>query len=164
MDAVTAILVERGQDGRGLRPMVVFSTLAHLVVVIALIVSQGSILGRHDRAPAEVMTISLGGAPGPRSGGTNPLAGRPVQREVAEPPARPEPVRPPAAKTPEMSVPVPGKARPQPREKFGEVKQAPEDARGRTPTTDRDGRSVRQRNRGGAGREEVSGIGATTRR
>src|SRR5205807_7468543 len=47
--------------------------------------------------------------------------------------ARREAIRPPAAKAPEMTVPLPNaksvKATPSPK-----VKQAPEDARGRTPT------------------------------
>jgi protein TonB len=137
MDSVTAILLERERDGRGLRPTVAVSAAAHLLLAVALIVTQGRLLGRTEPQPREVMTISLGGAPGPRAGGTNPLGGRPVQREVTEQPSRPEPVRPPAAKTPEMTLPTPAPAtaKPQPREKFGEVKEAPEDARGRTPTT-----------------------------
>lgn len=136
MDSVTAILLERQRDARGLRPMAVCSALLHVALIGVLVATQGRILGRSEDQPREVMSISLGGAPGPRSGGLNPLGGRPVQREVPDAPARPEPVRPPAAKTPEMALPSPAaKTRPQPREKFGAVTQAPEDARGRTPTT-----------------------------
>lgn len=135
MDTVTAVLLERGQAARGLRPMVVVSAAAHLALVAAMAVAQAGLLGHHEAAPREVMTISLGGAGGPRAGGTNPIGGRPVQREVAEAPARPEPVRAPAAKTPEMSLPTRETRTAPPREKFGEVKEAPPDARGRTPTT-----------------------------
>jgi periplasmic protein TonB len=138
MDAVTTVLLDRGREARGLRPMVVWSTAVHGVLVVTLAFGQGRLFGRVDPQPREVMSISLGGAPGPRAGGSNPLGGRPVQREVEAPPARPEPLRAPAAKTPEMTVPlpVPKNAKPQPpREKFGEVRTAPEDARGRTPTT-----------------------------
>jgi protein TonB len=62
------------------------------------------------------------------------IGGRAVQ-EVKPPdePKRPEPVRPPAAKAPEMTVPIPDrkptKAPPRPK-----VDQAPDQARGRTPT------------------------------
>jgi periplasmic protein TonB len=136
MDAVTAALLERSPDDRGLRPMVVWSTAFHVLLVAAIALGQGTLFGRSEPQPREVMVISLGGAPGPRAGGANPLGGRPVQREVEAPSARPEPVRAPAARTPEMSVPLPGaKPKAAPREKFGEVKTAPDDARGRTPTT-----------------------------
>ncbi len=136
MDAVTATLLERERDERGLRPMVAWSTAVHALLVLVLAFGQGKLFGRGEAQPREVMTITLGGAPGPRSGGANPLGGRPVQRAIEAPSTRPEPLRAPAAKTPEMTVPVPGpKPKTPPREKFGEVKNAPEDARGRTPTT-----------------------------
>jgi TonB family protein len=82
------------------------------------------------------MTITLGGGgEGPRTGSTA-MGGRPVQ--VQTPPAevkRPEPVRPPAAKTPEMTLPT--KAAAQPTRGTTPpvtVTQAPDQARGRTPT------------------------------
>jgi protein TonB len=134
MDAVSAVLIERASQAPGLRRMAVWSASVHAVAVLGMVVVQGTLLGRTEPQPREVMTISLGGAPGPRAGGANPLGGRPVQREVTEAPARPEPVRAPAAKTPEMTIPAPSR-KAAPREKFGEVKNAPEDARGRTPTT-----------------------------
>jgi TonB family protein len=81
------------------------------------------------------MMISLGGsAAGPASGGMTSLGGRPVQEETPpEQPVRREAPRPPAAKTPEMTLPDPKakatKATPAPK-----VTEAPEGARGRTPT------------------------------
>jgi TonB family protein len=136
MDAVTAALLERGREERGLRAMVAWSTAVHAVMLAALVIGQGALFGRGEPQPREIMTISLGGAPGPRAGGNNPLGGRPIQREVEQPSIRPEPMRPPAARTPEMALPSPEpKPKAAPREKFGEVKNAPEDARGRTPTT-----------------------------
>jgi TonB family protein len=56
-----------------------------------------------DQAPPVLMQISLGGAPGPRSGGMTPLAGRAA--EAAPPEAKPTPVAPPAPKAPEMALP-----------------------------------------------------------
>jgi TonB family protein len=54
-----------------------------------------------------VMTISLGGAPGPRAGGMT-MMGRPIQATVPLAEARrPEPLRPPAAKPPAMVLPDP---------------------------------------------------------
>ncbi len=133
MDAVTSIILERERDRRSLRPMVVLSTVVHVVVLGALVLGQGRLFGVTGE-PQPVMTITIGGGgTGPYAGGANPIGGRPIQREVAEPSARPEAVRPPAAKTPEMTEPIPGKK--PAREKFGEVKSAPSDATGRTPTT-----------------------------
>ena len=86
--------------------------------------------------PKTVMTISLGdGAPGPSNGGLSALSARAIQSvQPIEAPKRPEPVRPPAAKTPEMTVPTP-KEKPQPaRPPSPPVREAPDDARGRTPT------------------------------
>ena len=81
------------------------------------------------------MTITLGGGnEGPANGGMTPMSARPVQ-EVKPPdePKRPEPVRPPAAKAPEMTVPIPNKA-PTKTPPPPKVAQAPDEARGRTPT------------------------------
>jgi len=78
------------------------------------------------------MTITLGGCcDGPQSGGLTPMGGRPVQAQT--PPNAPkEAVRPPAAAAPEMTVPAPGaKAA---KASSAAVKQAPDEARGRTPT------------------------------
>jgi TonB family protein len=77
------------------------------------------------------MTISLsGGGEGPRAGGMSTIGGRAIQTETP-PDARREALRPPAPETPEMTIPVPNAkpAKPTP-----EVKQAPDEARGRTPT------------------------------
>jgi periplasmic protein TonB len=56
-----------------------------------------------EQAPPVLMQISLGGAPGPRSGGMTPLAGRAA--EAAPPTPKPAPVAPPAPKAPEMALP-----------------------------------------------------------
>ncbi|RPJ73489.1 MAG: energy transducer TonB, partial [Acidobacteria bacterium] len=124
----------------------------HLALVLAMAAVPDRWSQARMEAPRSVMTISLGGAEGPSSGGVNPLAARPVQRAVPEAPrGRPEALRPPAARTPAMTIPVPDpklKARPT-KEKppAPEVKQAPEGARGTTPTTgpeERFGASVAQ--------------------
>jgi protein TonB len=81
------------------------------------------------------MTISLaGGNDGPANGGMTSIGGRAVQ-EVKPPdePKRPEPVRPPAARVPEMTVPIPNKA-PTKAAPPPKMAQAPDQARGRTPT------------------------------
>ena len=140
MDSVTAVLLERQREASSLRSMLVFSLGIHVLAVLLLALASERWSEARLEPPRSVMTISLGGAEGPSSGGANPLAGRPVQKAVPDAPkARPEPVRPPAAKTPEMTLPVPdprGKTRPA-REKppAPEIKQAPEGARGTTPST-----------------------------
>jgi TonB family protein len=111
--------------------MLVVSTIGHAVLLGLLLLVPGVLDPMADDEPRTVMTISLGGAPGPRAGGMTPMGGRPVQQAVPEPPRRPEAVRPPAAKTPEMTVPV-KEARPAPRRE--QLRPAPEEARGTTPT------------------------------
>jgi TonB family protein len=78
------------------------------------------------------MTITLGGGgDGPQNGGLTAMGGRPVQAET--PPNAPrEAIRPPAAAAPEMTVPRPDAKPAKPSSPA--VKQAPDEARGRTPT------------------------------
>lgn len=64
----------------------------HIVLVIGLLVVPRSWLTR-EPDKRNVMTISLGGTPGPRSTGTTSVGGRTIE-QVAPPPKRPEPVRP----------------------------------------------------------------------
>ena len=84
---------------------------------------------------ATVMTITLGGgAPGPQNGGMTTIGGRAGaggRRRPRRPSAKR--VRPPAAKAPEMTVPEPS-AKPAKAGAAPAVKQAPDEARGRTPT------------------------------
>jgi TonB family protein len=61
------------------------------------------------------------------------MGGKPIQQQAPVEPKRPEPVRPPAARTPEMTVPSPD-ARASRRAPRPVVKEAPDDARGTTPT------------------------------
>ena len=126
---VTDIILARAQSADRLNSMIVWSVAAHIVLFTFMIFMPASWRGQIDEGPKTVMTISLGGAPGPRNGGMTAMGGRTVQ---APPPV--EPVRkvetPPAAKTPEMALPTkrPRLVKPQPRE-------APRDATARTPST-----------------------------
>jgi len=149
MEAVTAVLLDRAREPRGLSRTLAGSLALHAFVVAAVVFGPARWLtGAVSDAPKVVMNVSLGGAGrGPDVGGANPLGGRPVQQvESKAPSARPEPVRPPAAKTPAMALPAPAVAK-KPRGKPAkaepakpeppppEVKQAPEGATGRTPIT-----------------------------
>lgn len=132
MEAVTAVLAERMRPSKGLDRMVVFSLVAHALLVVALLMMPA--LTPRDDTPATVMQISLGGAPGPQAGGMTPMGGRAVQApEPLETVKRPPPPAAPAPKAPEMTMPAPvPKTRPAP--KTPPVREAPPDATARTPT------------------------------
>lgn len=131
---VTDILRDRMQEPAGFQRMVTASIALHAVVVAAVVLAPRGLFQRASEPPSTVMTISLGGGgEGPRNGGMTTMGGRPVQ--VQTPPeeiAKREAVRPPAAKTPEMVLPM--KAPAKPAKAPPDVKQAPDEARGRTPT------------------------------
>jgi protein TonB len=120
---------------RGLERMFAVSIVAHAVIVGVLVFAPGGWLDSRKAPPKTIMTISLGGGnEGPVNGGITSIGGRAVQQvKPPDEPKRPEPVRPPAAKVPDMTVPLPKqtptKAPPPPK-----VAQAPDEARGRTPT------------------------------
>jgi TonB family protein len=132
---VTDVLRDRRLEPGGFERMVTVSVLVHGALIAAVILAPARWWTREAEVPQPFMTISLGGAAaGPQSGGMTALGGRPVQEATPpDEPVRREAPRPPAAKTPEMTLPdvkaKPAKATPAP-----SVKEAPEGARGRTPT------------------------------
>ena len=142
--AVTDIIVSRSQAQDGLQTMLAWSVVAHVVLVALLVVAPSSTEPPPSRT---VMTISLGGAAGPRAGGMTQAGGREIQA-----PAPQEPVRraetAPAPARPEMALPNP-RARTQPQAR---PERAPREATGRTPTTGEQPRagneSAETRNRG----------------
>jgi len=131
---VTDILRDRMEEPAGLQRMFAISLLVHGAAFAIVLLAPRGWLPSSNSGPKTVMTISLGGGNGgPANGGFNAIGGKAIQ-EVRPPDVKqPEPVRPPAAKTPEMTVPVPGKT---PAKAVAKpvVKQAPDEARGRTPT------------------------------
>jgi TonB family protein len=124
MDAVTPILIDRAREPEGLRRMVTISVVVHVVATAMLLMMPAPTI--HDDTPRQVMTISLGGAPGPRNGGMTPMGGRTA--EAAPLPSKPVPM-PPAAKAPEMVLP---KLTSKPEKPRPTTKQAAEDARAKT--------------------------------
>ena len=135
MTDVTDVLRDRMQSPAGLQRMLTVSITVHVVAAAALVFAPNGLLRRHAETPPTVMTISLGGGGnGPENGGMTTMGGRPVQTAVPpeEVPKREAP-RPPAAKAPEMTMPLPN-AKPVKNTPAPRVQQAPEDARGRTPT------------------------------
>jgi hypothetical protein len=126
---VTDIIVARAQIADPLNTVVPWSIAAHIALFAFMIFMPASWRGAVDEGPRTVMTISLGGAPGPRNGGLTTMGGRTVQA----PP--PEPVKkvvetPPAPKTPEMALPAKN-----PRQVKPQTQEAPKDATARTPAT-----------------------------
>jgi TonB family protein len=99
MDAVSPILVDRAREPQGLRMTVVVSLVVHGVVALMLLFGPPLV---PVTTPQTVMTISLGGAKGAKTGGATQMAGATTQQ--AEPDTRPSPA-PPAAARPEMVLP-----------------------------------------------------------
>ncbi len=125
---VSDVIAARMRHSDAMTTFVGWSVVAHVGFGALVAFSLAAWMNRPVEQPPTVMTISLGGSVGPRTGGLTAIGGRTVQA-----PAPVEPVRraetPPAQKTPEMSLPT-RPVRPRPR-----VTQAPTDAVGRTPTT-----------------------------
>ncbi len=130
MDVVSQIVSVRSRETGGMDRMLGASLAGHLVLIVVVFLAPGSWFGAEPvREPENVMTISLGGAPGPRDGGLTMMGGRPIQEVVPSQRAI-EPVRPPAAREPEMIEPK--KAAPKRTET--KVQETAKDPRGRTPT------------------------------
>lgn len=88
-------------DGRALNRWIGWSLAVHITAVVLLFVLPRDWFRKP--APPAVMTITIGGTPGPRSTGTNSMGGRTVE-QVAPPPRRSEPIRPTPREEP---APVP---------------------------------------------------------
>jgi TonB family protein len=126
---VTDVIVARSHGSDRLNAMVPWSIAAHIALFAFMVLMPASWRGAVDEGPRTVMTISLGGAPGPRNGGLTSMGGRTVQA----PP--PEPVKkvvetPPAPKTPEMALPTKNARQVKP-----QTQDAPREATARTPST-----------------------------
>src|SRR5215471_657324 len=98
MDAVTQVLVDRTRVAQNISRMVVVSLLLHGTLLTAIIVLP-HVLQRPSE-PKSVMTITLGGAPGPVQGRLA-IAAKAVQEAVPDT-AKPKADTPPALPKPEM--------------------------------------------------------------
>jgi TonB family protein len=133
VEPVTSVLQDRAREPDGLRNTVAVSLCLHMMVAAVVVLMPTAWRAKRVESPATLMTITLGGgAPGPVSGGLNPLGGRPVQTTEPPEPRRPEAVRAPAEKPPEMTMPA-AKTK-KPTTPKVEPSTAPADARGKTPT------------------------------
>jgi len=116
VEAVTNVLLERAREPGGLARMVGVSLAIHLLLIVLAVAAPGRWGGREVPETAAMTIVLGGGAPGPRSGGANPIGGRPIQTTAPAPdPKRPEPVRAPATRKPEMTAPPETTAKPAPK-------------------------------------------------
>jgi TonB family protein len=128
VDTVSDVLSSRARELDGFERMFGASVAAHVVLVAFVAIAPAAWLGGTiEKEPENIMTISLGGPEGPRTGMTS-LGGRPIQTEALEAKKAIEPIRPPAAREPEMIEPK--KDAP----KKTDAKTAAKDPKSRTPT------------------------------
>ena len=126
--SVTDIIISRAQITERMDAMIPWSIAAHIALFAFMIFMPASWRGAVDEGPRTVMTISLGGAAGPRNGGLTTMGGRTVQAPPPEPVKKVE--TPPAAKTPEMALPTKNARQAKP-----QTQEAPKEATARTPST-----------------------------
>ena len=126
--SVTDIIIARAQITERMDAMIPWSIAAHIALFAFMIFMPASWRGAVDEGPRTVMTISLGGAAGPRNGGLTTMGGRTVQAPPPEPVKKVE--TPPAAKTPEMALPTKNARQAKP-----QTQEAPKEATARTPST-----------------------------
>jgi outer membrane biosynthesis protein TonB len=112
--AVSDILASRTPEEGGFSKLVGYSFAAHVLIVVGVAVMP---TGWFNSVPVDpvLMTISLGGAQGPSTTGTAPIAGKQVDKVIE--PNKPEPPKPPAALKPDempppATKPVPPKPTP----------------------------------------------------
>lgn len=125
-ETVTDFIAARSQQSDGLSAMVVWSSMGHVALLAVLLLWPGQSI---SEPPRTIMTVSLGGAPGPKTGGLTEIGGRAVQQATPE---AAKPVEaPPAPQAPKMTIPD-AKARPKPQQKAA---AAPPEATARTAST-----------------------------
>ena len=106
------VIAARARAQGTLMPTLAWSVAGHIVVVAAIWLAPGS---TSHQPPRTVMTVNLGGTPGPRAGGLTQMGGRAVPErppEAAKP--VPQPPAPPAPSRQAMALPSPKAAPPRP--------------------------------------------------
>ena len=129
------VIAARARAQGTLMPTLVWSVAGHLAIVAAIWLAPAR---SPDNTPRTVMTINLGGAPGPRSGGLTQMGGRPV--EPTPEPAKPAPRTPPPPPPSRPVAALPAKAAParpartEPSRTAPSVPEPPRDGNTRTET------------------------------
>jgi TonB family protein len=129
IEAVSDIIAARSREPEGLNRMIAVSVAVHAVAVAVLMLAPTPDFS--DDAPRTVMTVSLGGAPGPTTGMTA-MGGKAVQAPAPLDSRRSRAESAPAPKAPEMSLPRPNE---RPRQTQSRPSQAPRESTSRTPST-----------------------------
>jgi len=130
-ESVSDILLERSRPIDGLNRMVLYSLLAHtlLLASVALMPASWRMSRSSDATP---MMITLSGGTGPDAGGMTQMSNTPVQEVATD--TKPAPVVPPAPKAPEMVAPEP-KATPAPKNPPKHTERPVDKSSSRKPTT-----------------------------
>jgi TonB family protein len=105
MEAVVSdILQSRKREPGGLKKTAAISLAAH-AAALAVMLMVPSVMPRAAQTPRVVMTISLGGAPGPNTGGMQMIGGKPIQAALpSTDPQIAKPIQPSLATTPPPMV------------------------------------------------------------
>src|SRR5262245_29107933 len=103
-ESVSDILIARARPTDGLNRMVLYSLLAHTILIAAVAIMPASWRRSHS-SDVTPMMITLSGGTGPNAGGMTQMSNKPVQEVATD--TKPAPVVPPAAKVPEMVAPEP---------------------------------------------------------
>ena len=139
-EAASDVIAARARSAGTLMPPLVWSVAAHLVIVAAIWLAP---VRRSVDTPRLVMTISFGGAPGPRTGGLTEMGGRAVPEPPPEAP-KPTPRTPPPPPPPARQVTTlptgkpapsrPARAEPAPPSRTPAVQEPPRDGNTRVET------------------------------
>jgi len=109
MEAVVSdILKSRKREPGGLKKTAAISLAAH-AGALAVILMVPSVMPRASEQPRIIMNISLGGAPGPKTGGMQMIGGRPIDAALpTSDPQIPKSILPAVTATPpKMTLPDP---------------------------------------------------------
>jgi TonB family protein len=102
-DDVSHALHARLHEPEELKKTLLVSSAAHVLLMLAFVMAPASWWQRSAAAPRDVMTISLGPTPGPRTEGMTSMGSEPA-REVVRDVSKTPPARRPVATTPEMTT------------------------------------------------------------
>jgi protein TonB len=134
------VIVARAHSGGTLTSPLVWSVAAHVAIVAAIWLAP---VHRAVDTPRLVMTINMGGAPGPRTGGLTEMGGRAVPEpppEAPKPtPRSPPPPPPPARQATTLPIgkpvpPRPARAEPAPPSRTPAAQEPPRDGSTRVET------------------------------
>jgi TonB family protein len=135
-ESASDVIAARARAQATLTPTLAWSLAGHLAIIAAiwLVPARSS-----NEPPRIVMTVNLGGAPGPRSGGLTQMGGRAVPEATPEPPKPVPPTPPPPAPSRPVAA-LPAKAAParparsEPARTTPSVSEPPTDGNTRTET------------------------------